>query len=279
MDDHGFDALTKGLATVSDRRSALKVFVAAGVASIGGLVGAGGARAARRGFSGPAFPSPTQVPPVGCASGSSPCGAECCPDSDSICCGSTCCYGACYGDNLCCESPRVFCGLSSTCCQPGAKCCDNGGECYDTSKGECCYDSDCPSGGKCCPGLGCVSGPNACCSDSDCPSGDICTENNTCCHATCTSGLCHLDGCGRICPCPDGLTCLGNGTCAKACEAGSLFCEEQFCGSCWVDADAGSAYCGDSDRGAACSTDGDCPAGQFCTLLDPPSHCVTACHV
>ncbi len=279
MDDRRFDWLAKGMAQGRSRRSLLKVALGLGAGVTAGTPALQSTEAARRGFSGPTFPSPTPVPPVGCAEGSSPCGSECCPDNDSMCCGSTCCYGACYGNNLCCASPRVFCGLSSTCCEPGAKCCDNGGECYDTSKGECCYDSDCPSGGKCCPELGCVSGPNACCSDSDCPSGDICTENNTCCHATCTPGHCHLDGCGRVCPCPDGYACVGNGTCAKACEAGSLFCEEHFCGSCWVDADASNAYCGGNDRGAACSWDGECPAGQFCTLLNPPSHCVTACHI
>jgi hypothetical protein len=279
MDDRRFDWLTKELAQGRNRRSLLKVALGLGAGIAAGTSALQSTDAARRGFTGPSLPTPTPEPPVGCASGSSPCGTHCCSDSDSMCCGDSCCVGACYGNNLCCESPRVFCGLSSTCCQPGAKCCDNGGECYDTSKGECCYDSDCPSGGKCCPELGCVSGPNACCDDSDCPSGDICTENNTCCHATCTPGQCNLDGCGRICDCPEGYTCLGNGTCAKACAGGSLFCEEHFCGTCLVDADSSSAYCGDTDRGAACSSDGGCPAGQFCTLLDPPSHCVTACHI
>jgi hypothetical protein len=280
MDDRRFDALVKTLAREANRRSALKGLLGLAAGALAGATALRGGDAARRGYSGPKlFPTPTPqpTPPLGCAEGSSPCGSECCPNDSSMCCGSTCCFGACYGNNQCCASPHVFCGLSSTCCEIGALCCDNGGECYDTSKGQCCHDSDCPSGGKCCPELGCVTGPNACCSDSDCPSGDICTENNTCCHATCTAGLCNLDGCGRICPCPDGYSCLPNGTCARACEPGSLFCEEHACGSCWAVPDGSTGYCGGDTRGEPCDGVADCPAGQFCTIFNPPNHCVPAC--
>jgi hypothetical protein len=272
MDNRTFDGFVKLLASAIDRRSVLKGVFGLSAGAIAGRSGADRVLAARRGSS-----APPPTPPPGCPSGSSKCGPTCCPDATSMCCDSACCYGYCYGEEQCCPSPREYCAENNTCCPAGEKCCING-YCYDLSKGACCQNFECPNNGKCCEGV-CREGPNACCSDSDCPSGDICTENNTCCHATCTPGQCNLDGCGGVCNCPDGYTCLGSGTCAKACDAGSLFCEEHFCGTCWVDADSSSAYCGDTDRGVACSSDGDCPAGQFCTLLDPPSHCVTACHV
>ncbi len=290
MDDRRFDNSTRQLAHAKNRRAIVKGLLGIGAAALSSDPLVHRTDAARRGYSGPptpyAPPLPTQPPPaptagptevVGCASGSSACGNACCPDSNSMCCDNACCYGACYGEELCCESPRVFCGLSSTCCDLGAKCCDNGGACYDTSKGQCCYDSDCKTGEKCCPEFGCVAGPNACCHDSDCPRGDVCTENNTCCHATCTAGTCGSDGCGGICPCPDSYSCLGNGTCARQCQAGSVFCEEHACGSCFVEAAGNTGYCADETHGIACEITGNCPAGQFCTLLDPPSHCVTAC--
>jgi hypothetical protein len=192
-----------------------------------------------------------------------------------MCCDGACCQGWCYGEELCCPTPREYCAENNTCCPAGEKCCING-YCYDLSKGACCQNFECPNNGKCCDGT-CIEGPNACCSDFDCPSGEVCTENNACCKTTCTPGHCTLDGCGRVCPCPDGYSCLSNGTCAKACEAGSLFCEEHFCGSCWVDANHSNAYCGGDDRGAACDDTAQCPIGQFCTLLNPPSHCVSAC--
>lgn len=272
MDDRRFDWLAKGIAEGRNRRSLLK-----GVLGLGAGIAAGApvlqrADAARR-----SAPTPTPTPkPVGCPSGSSACGSTCCPDATSMCCDNACCHGYCYGEELCCPTPREYCAENNTCCAAGEKCCING-YCYDLSKGACCQDFECPNNGKCCNGT-CFEGPSACCSDFDCPSGDICTENNQCCKTTCTPFRCDLDGCGRVCPCPDGYSCLANGTCAKACDAGSLFCEEHFCGTCWVDADSSNAYCGDTDRGAACSDDGGCPAGQFCTLLNPPNHCVTACH-
>jgi hypothetical protein len=292
MDDRRFDALVKRLARSTDRRSALKVLGALGGAAVAGTVGLGRSDAARRGFSGPTAPSPTVTvptvsptpvpptptpgPPVGCASGSSACGSECCDDSTSMCCDGACCVGYCYGEELCCPSPREYCAENNTCCAADEKCCING-YCYSTAKGQCCQDFECPNGGKCCDST-CHDGPHACCGDFDCPSGQHCTENNQCCQPICTEGQCHLDGCGGICPCPAGYDCLTNGTCAKPCEAGSVFCEEHACGTCMVDANHTNAYCANTGSGATCDFTGQCPAGQFCTILDPPSHCVTACH-
>lgn len=276
MDDRRFDWLTRGIAEGRSRRALLKGLLGLGTGIVLAKPAVDDAEAARRGYSGPPIPpkSPTPAPePPGCSSGSTQCGSACCPDATSECCNGVCCEGYCYNGNQCCPSPREYCAENNTCCGADEKCCING-YCYNPSQGACCQNFECPANGKCCNGT-CMD----CCSDFDCPSGQICTENNQCCAPTCTPGQCGMDGCGRLCACPAGLTCLGNGTCAKACEAGSVFCTEQYCGSCLVDADASNAYCGGSDRGGACTSTQECPAGQFCTLLDPPSHCVTACQV
>lgn len=272
MDNARFDTLVKRLASGADRRSLLK-----GLLGLGGGVAIashelGDASAARR-TSPPEKPTPT---PLACPSGSTKCGPECCTDGTSMCCDGACCIGFCYGEELCCPTPREYCTNSNTCCAANEKCCV-GQYCYDHSTGACCQDDDCPNGGKCCNAV-CYPGPNACCGDFDCPSGDVCTDDNQCCKTTCTPNRCDMDGCGQPCPCPDGYTCLSNGTCAKRCEAGTIDCEQHWCGSCMVDADASDAYCGVETHGAACSSTEDCPSGQFCTLLDPPSHCIEACY-
>jgi hypothetical protein len=292
VDDRKFDWLAKGLAEGRSRRSLIKTLFGIGAGMAAGAGALGATDAARRGFSGPTVPKPTAtVPPVpptpvpptptpepavGCASGSTACGSDCCVDGTSMCCDGACCVGYCYGEELCCPTPRDYCAENNTCCPAGEKCCLNG-YCYSTANGQCCQDDECPNGGKCCDPGQCFDGPNACCSDDDCPSGHVCTQDNTCCATTCVAGTCGNDGCEGFCPCPDGYACLPNGTCAIRCAAGSLFCEQQACGSCWVDADSSDAYCGAGERGVACGNDGECPTGQFCTLLDPPSHCVTAC--
>lgn len=261
MDDRRFDWLTKGVAQGQSRRSLLKAFLGLGAGAALGAHVAGDADAARRGYPGPTLPqkTPTALP---------------CPPG-SMQCGSTCCAGWCFNGTSCCPSPREYCAENNTCCPAGEKCCVNG-YCYNPSQGTCCQDSDCPDNGKCCNQT-CLVAPGACCSDFDCPSGDVCTQNNTCCHPVCEADRCGSDSCGGTCPCPSGYDCLQNGTCAIPCAGGSVYCEEQACGTCMVEAGGSTGYCAGNDRGSACDQTGDCPAGQFCTLLDPPNHCVTAC--
>src|SRR5690606_39935265 len=116
-----------------------------------GLLGLGGAavagstvldtEAARR-------PAPTPRPPscpgqqtwngseCVCPAGSDTCGPDCCPTGVAQCCDQACCYGVCYGEELCCPTGGEFCPVT-------------GGEC-------------CPEGWTCCPDYGCLA-PGLCC--------------------------------------------------------------------------------------------------------------------
>lgn len=291
MDNRRFDSFVKRLAAAKNRRSFLGGLLGLSGAAMVGAALEHGANAARRGYSGPPSPTvpapppppPTAVPPVastttvGCASGSTACGSACCPDATSMCCDGTCCYGWCYGEELCCETPRQYCAENNTCCATGEICCITSGTCLDVTNGACCTTDDCHNGGKCCPDFNICLQPGQCCNNFDCPSGETCLQDHSCCKTTCEPGFCHLDGCGGICPCPPGYSCLQNGTCARECEPGSVFCEEHACGTCFVEVPGNTGYCADETHGAACQFTGDCPAGQFCTPLDPPTHCVTAC--
>ena len=150
MDDRRFDWLAKGVAEGRSRRSLLKTLLGVGAGVAVGVPVLGETDAARRGFSGPTAPTavPTQVPPtptpvpptptpqppLGCASGSTACGSECCDDVTSMCCDSACCVGYCYGEELCCPTPREYCAENNTCCAAGEKCCING-YCYSTASG------------------------------------------------------------------------------------------------------------------------------------------------
>src|SRR6476469_8292058 len=95
MDDRKFDTTARHLATGTSRRALLK-----GLLGLGGVVAAGiglhDAEAARRGFSGPVFPTlvPTETPctnPGSCASG-------------QLCCdGFRCCNGRCIPEADTCD--------------------------------------------------------------------------------------------------------------------------------------------------------------------------------
>jgi hypothetical protein len=43
--------------------------------------------------------------------------------------------------------------------------------------------------------------------------------------------------------------------------------------------DGSTGYCAIDGRGGECSETDSCPAGEFCTIFNPPKHCVTACLV
>lgn len=188
MDDRRFDALARSLASASNRRQVLK-----GLLGLGGVTAAGaiapGADAARR-------PAPTPKPPscpgqqtwqngaCTCPPNTTGCGPDCCP-AGAQCCDNACCYGLCYGEELCCPSSQEWCDVTGECCPPGA---------------------------ICCPGVGCRA-PEDCCL----PSCDGSTCGSDGCDGTCSCAgdrICSRESC--VCPsgtmeCPDGL-------CKQCCE-------------------------------------------------------------
>src|SRR5688572_16146533 len=113
MDDRRFDSLVKALATGTSRRSVFKGLLGLGSVAVVGALRDDGADAARR-------PTPTPTPircpgrqvPVGgvctCpADAPQKCGPDCCNPAGigpghSECCDNACCFGICYGEELCC---------------------------------------------------------------------------------------------------------------------------------------------------------------------------------
>lgn len=176
MDGSSFDRWTRELAAAGSRRWFGKRLAIASGAVIAGVAKLGASDAARR-------PAPTTVPVScpgiqiwtvsGCACpvGSSKCGPDCCPDGQAECCGNACCYGACFGEELCCPSPNIVCD----------------GVCRDW---ECCGDADC-DGGICslethtciiCSPIcdGTVWGENSCGQTCECGPGRTLLSNGTC---------------------------------------------------------------------------------------------------
>ena len=151
MDDRRFDALIRAFGQGGSRRALLK-----GLLGLGGVTAAGAVlhdtEAARRGYSGPSTstpgpqptlpPQPTEPPPAPtgttvpscpgnqmpcgadccCPAGHTKCGPDCCPDGQATCCDNACCSGTCFGEELCCPSPREFCAVSGQCCGPAETC-------------------------------------------------------------------------------------------------------------------------------------------------------------
>lgn len=201
MDDRRFDSLTRALASGKNRRGVLKGFVGLGVAAIaGGVVLDSGTEAARR-------PEPTPKP-VACPgqqirSGNQcicpdeleQCGPDCCP-AEAACCDNTCCYGTCYGEELCCPTGHLVCH----------------GRC---GPGECCDDSDC--GDRC---LICNQDTRMCEARCDpetelcCATQGVCVSTGECCPDE--PGCCSAEGCacftGTLHPCDQGLVCCGAGS-------------------------------------------------------------------
>lgn len=90
MDGSRFDALTRAIGTSTSRRAAIKSLLGLGGALVAGnRLGLDGAEAARRGYSGPKFPTPGPSDPS-CPSGQTWNG-EACVCSAGITCGSNCC--------------------------------------------------------------------------------------------------------------------------------------------------------------------------------------------
>lgn len=178
-----FDSIARFLASGRSRRDVVKTMLGLGTGLVAtGAIGS--AEAARRPAPPPKAPTcpGQQVWSNGacvCPAGDK-CGPDCCP-AEAQCCDNACCYGTCYGEELCCDSPREWCEISGECCADGWKCCPDAG-CIPL--GECCTNDDCPN--------------------DDCAIG-VCTENRTCTTIfDCTVGDSCCDG--------DGI-CLPNGSC------------------------------------------------------------------
>jgi hypothetical protein len=232
MDDGQFDRLTRALAAAVSRRAAFKAVLGLGGTTVIAGKAAHTTEAARR----PAI-TPTPLPRCPgqqtwngsacvCPAGHSVCGPDCCSDGLAACCDSSCCYGTCYGEELCCPSGQIVCQ----------------GECL--ALGVCCTDSDCGSHQACaggrCVGVCIPDGEEGCTVDGDCCS--LICQSGQC--VTTIAGTCTGEGdlcgaapvCGEGCRCTtadDGiLRCIGNETCADMCAdcpSGTICDTSQTC--------------------------------------------------
>ncbi len=230
MEDGRFDSLVKSLASGSTRRSVLKGLLGLGAAaSAGGTLLGADTQAARR-------PTPTPKPPTCpgsqhwdgtqcvCTSGQI-CGSDCCL-LGSECCDGACCFGHCYGEELCC-SPENWCEDTGECCPDGAVYCFDQG-CVVVQPGECGCDGVCPEEYECCGDQCCVRGY--------CAGGEIC----------CATGVC-----GNAClPSPE-WECCGvtsyDPSVSGCCDGtvytleGNVCCDgDVYTGRCCIDSDCGS---------------------------------------
>jgi hypothetical protein len=209
MEDHAFDAFTKGFSQGRSRRALLKGILGFGSAAVVGTAAVSGAEAARRGYAGP-LPKSTVVagPP-------------------------TCDPQTCYGCHQC---------VGSVCTdQPKTNCYDHTDQCLTSvcnPDGGCSYPFDCRVRDGCC-GHGqmcnaegqCVCDPSVCCG-VECPgcqecSGGTCVRNPANCYdhtAECRASVCGPDGgcsypfdCNvRAGCCSDGQVCNAiDGTCVS----------------------------------------------------------------
>lgn len=268
MDDRRFDSLTKAFASGTSRRTLFKGLLGLGGATIvGGALTEDQADAQRR-------PTPTPRP-VTCPGrqtwngtacvcpGNAPdkCGPDCCTESVtppntagySECCDNACCFGHCYGEELCCDYPLVFCEAQNECCRPGMNqccgsegCCDHA--CCPTTSGNQCCEGATP---KCCGGDACIPA-DGCCSDAECGGGCRSCINHICVNddSKCPGGTA---GC---------MDCV-NGTCQQNnanCDDG-VVCTDNICGTDGV-----------------CTYPFDCTNGANCCVADPGSCQVGSCN-
>jgi len=288
MDDRRFDSLVKALATGTSRRSVFKGLLGlGGVTAIGGSLLQDGADAARRPTPTPKAPSCPgqqflQSGQCTCpASAPSKCGPDCCnpagvDSAHSECCDNACCFGLCYGEELCCPWPRSFCPEVQECCDEGVTlCCGEAGCCA----GGCCQDAQgndlCCSGAtpRCCPGDTCIADDvDSCCDASDCGPGDCwsCIDHRCVSdQAKCASGCvdCVQGTCQTVdANCDDGdpctvSTCNADGTCTPTVRD----CRIDGCGCVARDV-CHPATC-DQNSGE-CSEEYDCAPAGCCTPSD-----------
>lgn len=245
MDDRRFDALVRKLASASNRRQVLKGFLGLGGAAV--ATSLHGAEAARR-------PTPTPKPiscpgeqtwngvECACPNGKSNCGPDCCPDGIAECCNNACCFGNCYGQELCCPEGFLFCD----------------GSCRDWG---CCADDDC-SGNAACDPL-----THTCQCVADCV-GKSCGNDGcggSC--GTCPGGQTCQDG---ACGCPSGVLCSDN-ACHTCCAATD--CAETYGGDaeCWKCIEGACGYYSGFCSGGVCGTSSDARIGHCleCGMAGP----------
>lgn len=275
MDDRRFDALARQLASSGNRRQLLK-----GMLGLGGVVVAGAAvtsteadtEAARR-------PTPTPRPPrcptgqfwngsaCVCISGT-PCGPDCC-GAGGVCCDNACCYGVCFGEELCCPSVSEYCPVTGECCRPGRRCCPEYG-CL--VPGQCCTVEDCVPD----PCATVICNPQQICeytvncniggAEQCCAPGQVCRQSGDCCTPTCDGIVCGVsNGCDGACACPSDKVC-NQGSCV--CPSATILCPDGVCRPC----------CELSNQSAACaSTQGGDAGCWTCFAPDGPGTPARAC--
>lgn len=243
METNRFDSLVKSLANGASRRSVLK-----------GLVGLGGAAAVTSAFLEPEAnaarrPTPTPKPitcPAGkhwdgtqcvCTTGGA-CGPECC-HVGTECCDNACCFGHCYGEELCCPYEN-WCAAASECCAAGETCCDEQG-CILIEDGDCGCDGACPDGFERCGSQCCAHGYCAgttCCAIGVCGDACLVNEGDLCC------GIQPYDP--QVSYCCDGTLSAGECCTFEACEAGFECCNDDCCpaGHCASEGCCAGAACG-----------------------------------
>ncbi len=256
MDDRRFDSLAKAVASGASRRSVIKGILGLGGTAIAGSVLLGGdAEAARR-------PTPTPKP-VKCPGrqtwsgsqcvcpGDAPekCGPDCCsgtnndpyprPADHSECCDNACCFGTCYGEELCCPTNSTA---------------GEGGPIADVCEsGECCYLPDVCSNGVCRP-------PSGCETNEDCVDCETCNPETGQCSSLCTNDLpqCCVNEFGEYCIPAEETCCSDPSHCTEPCS----YCNDvvKYC----VDRCEGGDLCCEGANGDECCAADQCVAGQGC---------------
>jgi hypothetical protein len=281
MDDRRFDALTKSLVSGRSRRSVLKGLLGLGGAAMaGGTLLDGEGKAARR-------PTPTPRPPS-CPGRQTPingqcvcpadapfaCGPDCCTGEHgdpplpghSECCDNACCFGVCYGEELCCPLEDFCPGGDDTegnCCTDNTTCCRGGTNdraCVDLAViGNCCTEADCGD-----PCQVCNLETHTCEPRCDVATEVCCTEQAG--PGVCVTGACCLGapscGAGEICCQSDGGTVCMEGS---TCDPSVCPCENQA--DCCTINDV-FIGCVDLTQEGACCTD------AVCDDLDDPGNCL-----
>ena len=230
MSERPFDSLARTLAGGASRRGVLR---AIGGAVLGSLVAA-----------------PAQAV---LAAGNSACAHFCAAvfGADTPAAGQ-CTSDAAHGKGLCytCGPASSGGGIS-----PSSICCarNGSGVCSSYSTATCCATGQtCTSNGQCVAPTTTTTTTTACLAN-----GSTCSGNGACCSGICCQGTC----------CASGQVCLSNGTCATPCATGCA-----GCGGCFVDVN-GESYCAftlSTFPPTSCTTDSQCPRGQFCGVFAPP---------
>lgn len=265
MDDRRFDLLVKSIAASTSRRRLLHglLGVAATAAGVTGLRGER-ANAARRGFSGPTFPTPLPTPsptptPLPCGANQTRCGTACVDTMiDPANCGG--CGVACGPGGSCQAGSCTACYPESSGCNQGADCCSGFCMQYGAS------------------GSYCETCAFTLCSGFDCRNTDMDDDNCGGCGAACAPGLhcwngtcqqCYpeyISGCAVNVDCCDpSLYCQQNSSLSSCVACMGTICGDSLC----VDTTSDAQHCGSCD--APCAPGGYCYQGQ-CTTCTPPDY-------